>query len=107
MSLKMVNKAELEKDMAGSKPVVMLFGATWCGYCKRLKPAVMQVAEELSDKVLFDGIDVDQENELAAKYKIDVIPTMILVDKGQASEQLVNPPSQADIKQWLQGKGVI
>lgn len=108
MAFKMINQAEYDKEVVrAEKPTVMIFSAPWCGYCKRLKPALMQLAGEVDGQVDFAGVDIDQEEALAKKYQIETIPTLILRNNGQDSEQLVNPPSKAKIKEWLEGKGVL
>ena len=50
---------------------------------------------------------IDEERELAEQYKIETIPSLMLVKDGQCSELLVNPPSKAAVKTWLQEKGVL
>jgi len=108
MAFKMINQEAYDKEVTKSeKPVVMIFSAPWCGYCKRLKPALMQLAGEVDTQVDFAGVNIDEEQDLAKKYAIETIPTLILRNKGEDSEQLVNPPSKAEIKKWLQGKGVL
>jgi thioredoxin 1 len=108
MAFKMIKQDDYNKEVVTStKPVVMVFSAPWCGYCKRLKPALMQLAGEVDAKVNFAGVNIDEEKELAAKYAIETIPTLILRSNGKDSEQFVNPPSKAEIKKWLQEKGVL
>ena len=108
MAFKMINQEAYDKEVTKTeKPTVMIFSAPWCGYCKRLRPALMQLAEEIDGQVDFAGVDIDQEQDLAKKYAIETIPTLILRNKGTDSEQLVNPPSKAEIKKLLQGKGVL
>jgi thioredoxin 1 len=108
MAFKMINQDAYNKEVTKSeKPTVMIFSAPWCGYCKRLRPALMQLAQEVDGQVDFAGVNIDEEQDLAKKYAIETIPTLILRNKGEDSEQLVNPPSKAEIKKWLQGKGVL
>lgn len=108
MEMPMITTANFEeKVMQSSKPVLMIFSAPWCGYCKRLKPALMQLAGEIMEQVAIGGVNIDDDPALATKFEIETIPTLILAQDGKFSEQLVNPPSKAAIKEWLQGKGVI
>lgn len=103
-----ITTAKFEEEVVkNAKPVLMMFTAPWCGYCKRLKPAVTQLAGEIAEQVKVGTVDTDQEPDLAQKFGIEVIPTLILMQNGQASEQLVNPPSKAKIKEWLQEKGAL
>ena len=103
-----ITKDNFDKEvLQSSKPMVVGFSAPWCGYCKRLKPALGQLAMEIADKVSFGGVNIDEERELAEQYKIETIPSLMLVKGGQCSELLVNPPSKAAVKTLLQEKGVL
>jgi len=65
------------------KPVLIDFYATWCGPCKMLAPVLVSVKEALGDRVSIIKIDVDKNQELAAKYQVRGVPTMMLFQKGQ------------------------
>jgi thioredoxin 1 len=60
------------------KPVLVDFYATWCGPCKMLAPVLKQVKEELGDKIKIIKIDTDKNQDLASKYQVRSVPTMIL-----------------------------
>ena len=108
MEMTMFTKDNFAELVEGSeKPVLMVFSAPWCGYCKRLKPALMQLAGEVSDKVAIGGINIDADPALADRFQIEIIPTLILRKDGQFSEPVVNPPSKAAIQEWLKAQGVL
>ena len=69
----------LESDI----PVLVDFWATWFGPCKMLSPIVEKLAEELDGKVKIGKVNVDDEQELAINYNVEVIPTLILFKNGK------------------------
>lgn len=65
------------------------FWATWCMPCKMMVPALNDVAEELNGKAKVAKVDVDQNQELAAKYKVRSIPTLVLLKDGKEVKRFV------------------
>ncbi len=64
------------------KPILLDFTATWCGPCRMQKPILEELEKEFGDKVEIKEVDVDQNQELAAKYGIRVVPTLIMEKDG-------------------------
>jgi thioredoxin 1 len=65
------------------KPVLIDFFATWCGPCKTLAPILKQVKDSLGEGITVIKIDVDKNQQLAAKYQVRGVPTMILFQNGK------------------------
>lgn len=88
-----------EEVLKSDKPVLVDFWAGWCGPCRMLAPVVSQIAEEGAVKV--GKVDVDDQPELAAKYGIASIPTLIVFDKGQVKATTVGVQSKAMIEEMF------
>lgn len=88
-------------------PVLVDFWAPWCGYCRRLSPVVDRLAAELGGKVTVAKLNIDEAAQLAERYKVDTIPSLILFQGGAAVSSVVNPASQDAIEGWLKEHGAI
>ena len=64
------------------KPVLVDFFATWCGPCQMLSPILKQVKDSIGERLIILKIDVDKNQEIAAKYNVRGVPTMILFQKN-------------------------
>lgn len=65
------------------KPVLIDFFATWCGPCKMLGPILKEVKDSLGERISIIKIDVDKNQQIASKYQVRGVPTMILYQRGQ------------------------
>ncbi len=95
-----VNKEKFEELLKG-KYLLVDFFATWCGPCKMLAPTIDELADKYEGKVPVVKIDVDEEQEIAMKYGVQSIPTVILFVDGEVAEQLVGLRDEETYTQLL------
>ncbi len=89
MAVNLLNAKDFEKEVLGFSGTVLLdFYADWCGPCQMLSPIVKAVSEEYPD-VKFFKVDVDKDPELAVKFGIVSIPTLIVFKDGKPASQSV------------------
>lgn len=94
--------AQTETPAKPSVAKVLDFSATWCGPCRQLAPTIETLEKEYAGKVVFEKIDVDQNSELAGKYGIEAIPTLVYLDAlGQEIERTTGIVSETDISRIL------
>lgn len=86
MSVVKVNKSNFEEVMASEKTVLLDFYADWCGPCRMVSPLVDQIADE-HPEYLVGKINVDEEGELAQKFDVMSIPTLVVIKNGEIVSQ--------------------
>lgn len=85
------------KVLDADKPVLVDFFATWCGPCKRVGPVLDAVGEEVSGKAYVYKVDIDMSQDIAAKYQVNSVPTMILFKDGMPAKKMVGAHPKQDI----------
>lgn len=84
-----------------SKPVLFDFFATWCGPCRMQMPIIEELEKKMGDKVDFLKVDVDQNMELAEKYGIRVVPTLIIEKDGKVVQSMEGVTDAATLEKLL------
>ncbi len=96
--IKHINSEEFESDVLTSKEIVLVdFYADWCGPCKMMSPIVDEIAEELKEKVKVGKINSDDNMNLAEKYGIMSIPTILVIKEGNVVKTFVGVTDKTTI----------
>lgn len=74
---------KIDQLIQSSKPVLVDFYAEWCGPCKMMKPRLLDVAERIGDQAKIVEVDIDIEKELAERFHIQSVPTLIIFKDGK------------------------
>ena len=99
-----INVKVLEKDadfegvvLQSDVPVLVDFGATWCGPCKALAPIVDKIADEYQGRLKVVAVDIDECTEITKKYGVKSVPTLLVFNGGQKAGQSVGLTSRENI----------
>ena len=93
--------------LASEKPVVVDFWATWCGPCRMIAPVLEELAEKYEDKLTVGKVNVDEEMELAVKFSVASIPTLMVFKGGEMVAKTLGYMPLEKVEGWLKEAGVI
>jgi thioredoxin 1 len=95
-------KANFDSIVQDSKPVIVDFHALWCGPCKMQGPILQQIAQEQGDSVKVIKIDVDQNPEIAQRYQIRSVPTLMIFKNGEIKHKQPGVHSKQQLNLLIQ-----
>ena len=97
-----ITKDNFEQEVLKSdKPVLIDFWAPWCGPCRMLSPTISEIAEEYKDKVKIGKVNVDEEAELAAMFRVSSIPLLVVMKDGKVVNSAVGVRPKSQILKML------
>lgn len=102
MSVLIVNKDNFDSIKTSQKTVLLDFYADWCGPCRMMAPIVEEIAEE-NPQYLIGKINVDKEPELAQKFNVLSIPTLVVIKNGNVINQSAGARRKEDVLAMLKG----
>ena len=92
-----ITKSEFDQKASGTLPLAVDFFAEWCGPCKMLSPVIESLVPEFAGKLEIVKVDVDAEQELAQKYGVTSIPTIVFIKNGQEVDRMVGFQSKESL----------
>lgn len=104
MSANIQNLTSSDFDSAisgGSTPVLVDFWAPWCGPCKAIAPILEELASELDGQVKITKVNIDDNGDVASKFNIRAIPTLLIFKNGNVVDQIVGNTGKEDLKSRL------
>jgi thioredoxin 1 len=101
MAHQLTDAAFEQEVLKSAQPVLVDFWAPWCGPCRMLGPLVEEISADYAGKAVVGKMNTDENPEVASRYNISAIPTMLFFKGGEVVDQLVGVHSKGDIKAKL------
>ncbi|MEE9313997.1 MAG: thioredoxin [Rhizobiaceae bacterium] len=97
-----IDSANFEAEILNSDtPVVVDFWAEWCGPCKMIAPSLEEISNEMGDKVKIAKVNMDENPELAAKFGVRSIPTLLMFKGGEPVAIQVGAAPKNKLESWI------
>ena len=93
-----VTNENAKEFMATELPIVLDFGAAWCGPCKQLAPIIDELSEEYAGRIAVGKCDIEDADDLTMEYGIRNVPTVIFIKDGKIVDRFVGSKSKGDVK---------
>lgn len=97
-----LTKSNFDQEVVSHDNAVLVdFWAPWCGPCRAVSPVIDELAKEYNGKAKIAKLNVDDEGEIAAKYKIMSIPTIMIFKNGEVVEKIIGARSKAELSELM------
>ena len=104
-AIKNCNENDFENEVLKSNfPVIVDFWAEWCGPCKMLTPILEELSNEMKNEITVVKVNLDENQDLAMKYSIRSIPTLLLFKEGNLIDTKVGLLPKSEIVTWFKSK---
>ena len=102
MAVMNMDKALFDKIVREEKKLALVeYSAPWCVYCRRINPAFLKLAEQYADRIVMAQVNIDNDEELAKEYQIELVPTLVIYKDGVPVDNIVAPESKAKIEELI------
>ena len=101
-----INHEQFHQLMKGDKPVLVDFWAPWCVYCRKISDAYDRIAEQYEGRIDVVKVNIDDNQALAEREQIEIIPTLVLYQGGKALGSIVAPESKVMIEAFI-GENIV
>ena len=103
MVLSVSERTFTSEVLESSIPVLVNFGAPWCGLCRMIKPILMQFQDNCAGQVKLVYINADENFKLSNQYRLTTLPTLILIEEGKVRQRLDHDLRLDNLRQALEG----
>ncbi len=97
-----ITATNYEEIIASGKPVVIDFWAEWCGPCRTIAPIVDELATEYEGRIIIAKCDVEENDDIVAKYGVRNIPTIVMIKGGELVDKQVGATTKGNLKEKLE-----
>lgn len=97
-----LTRENFDEVLKSDKPVLVDFWAEWCGPCRMVSPIIEDLETEYDGKAVVGKVNVDEEAELALRYNIVSIPTVMIFKNGEEAEKIIGASSQDEYEEALE-----
>ena len=101
-NVQILNDENFDVTVEGDLPVLVDFWAEWCGPCKMLTPVINELSNDFAKKAIVAKVNVDESPNVAQKFSIRSIPSLLFFKNGEVKDQLVGVASKQDISDIME-----